>query len=91
MVPCSRPHRRHCSPDHAQLVSDYRDARCAWEEAFEAGTSSTYRRGIIRDARRASRRGGRNEVVDFVEGVPPVTFREWLVAQAGRNRDPEGE
>jgi hypothetical protein len=88
---CSPAHRVHCSPAHEALVAEYRDARQWWEDAFEAGTNETYRPGIIGEQRLASRRGGRNEVVDFVEASPPVTFRAWLEGNAGRNRDPLAE
>lgn len=80
MIPCSSAHRKGCNPWHARLVGEYRDARDAWEQAFEVGTASTYRLGIIGEARRATRRGGRNEVVDFVDSSPPVVFRDWLIA-----------
>lgn len=88
---CSPRHRLHCSPAHETLVAEYRDGRQAWEDAFEAGTNETYRPGVIAEQRRASRRGGRNEVVDFVEGSPPLTFRAWLEGSAGANRDPSAE
>lgn len=88
MIPCSRAHGKWCSPAHVALVGEYRDARFAWEDRFEAGTGTTYRAGIIAEQRHASRRGGRNEVVDFVDTDPPVTFRDWLVGSAGRNACP---
>lgn len=88
---CSAAHRKWCSADHEALVAEYRDARFAWEDLFEASTGETYRPGIIAEQREASRRGGRNEVTDFVESTPPITFRAWLEGNAGRNRDPWGE
>lgn len=70
---------------HRQLVESYRDGRRAWEDEFEDTTGTTYRPGIIEEQRRAERRGGRNEVGDFIEAHPPPTFRDWLEANAGRS------
>lgn len=60
------------------LLQEYRDARHAWEQLFEAETQRTYVPGIIERELRKSRRGGRNEVSDFVEQHPPPMLRYWL-------------
>lgn len=85
-MPCP-PRMRGCRQDclHRRLVEDYRDARQAWEDQLEDATGHTYVPGLVTQQRRAARRGGRNEVDDFVEAVPPVTFRDALVdARKGR-------
>lgn len=61
----------------------HRDARDAWEAAFEAATSMTYERGLISRERRRERRGGRREVTDFIEDHPPPVFRQVLTDGAG--------
>lgn len=73
---------------HRESVENYRAGRAAWEEAFEEATGSSYRPGIIAERQRAERRGGRNEVGDFVESTPPPTFRAWLEGRAGHNQEP---
>lgn len=75
--------------DMAQLIGAYRDARDAWELRFETECNQTYRRGIIQRELRKARRGGRNEVYDFVEKDPPPLFRDWLTEWAESQREPE--
>jgi hypothetical protein len=71
---CSPRHRLHCSPGHARLVGDYRDARDA------------------RDMLRESGEFMQMEDDDFAAAYPPVTFKAWLIGNAGRNRLPsEGD
>lgn len=73
--------RRHRWREH--VVQTYRDARDAWEAAFEAATHQTYRLGLISVERRRERRGGRREVTDFIESSPPPMLRDFLVGMAG--------
>lgn len=65
----------------------YHPARHTWESRFEAETNQTYRYGVIAVERRRERRGGRREITDFVAAHPPPTFKQFLVALAGTNRE----
>ena len=65
------------------VMAAYSPAREAWEQQFEAATHTTYSAGCINDARRETRRGGRNEVTDFVTEHPPPTLKAFLVEYAG--------
>ena len=77
---CSPRHRRHCSPDHLWLVQAYRDQRDARDALRESGT--------VVDA---SMSHGANaaayqlEDADFDQAYPRVTFKDWLIGNAGRN------
>lgn len=73
---------------HRASVEDYRAGRAAWEEGFETATGQSYRPDIIAEQQRAERRGGRNEVADYVESSPPPTFRAWLEGHRNRNQEP---
>lgn len=80
---CSARHRRWCSPAHEALVTEYQDARRAWEDARDSG----------REAHQAA--GAAHSLVamhqleddEYRELYPPPTFRAWLIGQ--RARDPE--
>ena len=61
-----------------ELLAEYRAARDQWEIEFDLTTGYTYRPGIIAEARAKSRRGGRNEVMDYVDEHPPPVLAEWL-------------
>lgn len=65
------------------IMSAYSPAREQWEIDFDSGANATYRPGIIADAQRKTRRGGRNEVTDFVAANPPPTLKDYLLANAG--------
>lgn len=82
---CSPRHRRWCSHDHAQLVSEYRDARDA-RDALRESTDDAG--GTV--AGTAGSTAGYAQLSDdeFAELVPPILFRDWLVHHAGRNRQP---
>jgi hypothetical protein len=64
---CSPRHRVHCSPAHAALVGEYRDARDARDMLRETGEYMQM------------------EDDDFDAAVPRVTFKAWLIGNAGRN------
>lgn len=65
------------------VMAAYSPAREAWEQAFEEATHQSYRPGIIAESRRETRRGGRNEVMDFVTEHPPPTLKAFLTEYAG--------
>lgn len=65
------------------IMEMYSPAREQWEVAFDLGANATYRPGIIAEAQRKTRRGGRNEVTDFVADNPPPTLKAYLLANAG--------
>jgi hypothetical protein len=60
------------------LFAEYRAARDQWVTMFDLTTGRTYYPGIIAEARMKSRRGGRNEVCDYVDEHPPPVLGEWL-------------
>lgn len=64
-------------------MSIYSPAREQWEIDFDLHANATYRPGIIERERRKTRRGGRNEVTDFVAAHPPPTLKAFLLAYAG--------
>lgn len=72
----------------SELVNAYRDARDRWEVRFDVEVGVSYRPGIIREYERKSRRGGRNEVTDWVAENPPPVFRDWLVEWHASRREP---
>jgi hypothetical protein len=70
-----------------ELLAEYRAARDQWEIEFDLKTGRTYRPGIIAEARAKSRRGGRNEVTDYVDEYPPPVLSEWLEEWHGARRE----
>lgn len=66
-------------------MSIYSPARDQWEVQFDLQANCTYHPGIIEREARKTRRGGRNEVTDFVSRNPPPTLRDYLEANAGMN------
>jgi hypothetical protein len=70
-----------------ELLAEYRAARDQWRIRFDLTTGYTYRPGIIAEARAKSRRGGRNEVTDYVNEHPPPVLGEWLRAWHGARRE----
>ena len=70
-----------------ELLAEYRAARDQWEIEFDLKTGYTYRPGIIAEARAKSRRGGRNEVTDYVDEYPPPVLSEWLEEWHGARRE----
>jgi hypothetical protein len=81
---CSPRHRGRCSADHLWLVESYRDARDAREALRESGSSVGAAHSYGSDVA-----AYQLEPDDFAAAYPPVTFRDWLVGNAGRNRHPE--
>jgi hypothetical protein len=79
-MPCAKG-MRGCRPDclHRRLVRDYQDARDARERLRESATPApTTVPGTS---------GGRSsmaqlEPADFARYVPPVLFKDWLIAHA---------
>jgi hypothetical protein len=69
------------------LLEEYRAARDQWEINFDLTTGYTYRPGIIAEARAKSRRGGRNEVCDYVDEHPPPVLSEWLQSWHAARRE----
>lgn len=69
------------------LLAEYRAARDQWEINFDLTTGYTYRPGIIAEARAKSRRGGRNEVCDYVDEHPPPVLAEWLESWHAARRE----
>lgn len=63
---------------HEELLNEYRAAREMWEIHFDLTCSKTYYPGIIEEHRQKARRGGRNEVCDYVDEHPPPVLAEWL-------------
>lgn len=61
-----------------ELLAEYRAARDQWEIEFDLKTGHTYRPGVIEHWRRKAKRGGRNEVMDYVDEYPPPVLAEWL-------------
>ena len=61
-----------------ELFAEYRAARDQWVTMFDLTTGHTYRPGVIEQWRRKSKRGGRNEVMDYVDEHPPPVLAEWL-------------
>lgn len=61
-----------------ELLAEYRAARDQWEINFDLTTGYTYRPGVIEHWRRKAKRGGRNEVCDYVDEHPPPVLSEWL-------------
>jgi hypothetical protein len=70
-----------------ELLAEYRAARDQWEIEFDLKTGHTYRPGVIEHWRRQSRRGGRNEVTDYVDEHPPPVLGEWLREWHGARRE----
>lgn len=70
-------------------MTAYSPARITWENEFEAACNMTYAPGIISRAQRRERRGGRNEVMDFVRDNPPPTLKEFLIELAGMYDTPD--
>lgn len=66
---CGPRHARHCSPAHADLVANYRDARDAVDALRESGT--VVGAGVA---------CYQLEPADFRETVQSVTFKQWLIA-----------
>lgn len=64
-------------------MDSYGPARDRWEVQMDLEASTTYRPGIIAREKRKARRGGRNEVTDFIAAHPPPTLKEFLLAHAG--------
>lgn len=73
----------------ADLLEEYRCAREQWEINFDLKANQTYYPGIIEVERRKSRRGGRNEVCDYVDEFPPPLFGEWLSEWHAARREPD--
>lgn len=69
---CGPRHVKHCNPWHAQLVTEYRDARDAVEALRESGQLVTA--GGTAVAMYQLERG------DFDQLHPVPTFKEWLQA-----------
>lgn len=82
---CSPRHRSHCSADHLQLVEGYRDARDARDALRESGAAVV----PAAHAFGAAVAPHQLEDSDFDAAFPPVTFKDWLLGHAGRNRQPE--
>lgn len=66
-------------------MDQYNPVRERWEVQFDLEANCTYYPGIIEKARRRARRGGTNEVTDFVSRNPPPTLRQFLEEFAGMN------
>lgn len=60
------------------LFAEYRACREQWVIMFDLETGQSYYPGIIAEWRQKSRRGGRNEVCDYVDEHPPPVLSEWL-------------
>lgn len=73
----------------AQMHEEYVYAREKWERDFETATNKTYRPGIIARERAKTKRGGRNEVCDFVDEHPPPMWRYWLQEWHAARREHE--
>lgn len=83
---CSPAHRRWCSADHAQLVGDYRDQRDARDALRESAETVPAAFAFGGDVAYYQL-----EDDDFNAAVPVVTFKDWLIYRAGRNRNPDNE
>lgn len=70
-----------------ELLAEYRAARDQWVINFDLETGRTYYPGIIDDERRKARRGGRNEVTDYVDEFPPPMFKDWLAEWHAARRE----
>lgn len=70
-----------------ELLAEYRAARDQWEIEFDLQTGHTYRPGVIEQWRRKAKRGGRNEVCDYVDENPPPVLAEWLEEWHGARRE----
>lgn len=64
-------------------MEQYHAARTDWLVRFDLEANTTYYPGVIEVERRKTRRGGRNEVTDFVAAHPPPTLKQFLLAHAG--------
>lgn len=80
-TPCSRSHRS-CSPAHAALVGEYRDARDA-RNAIR-GSDAPVPAAFAHGARVTFMQ---LEDDDFDRAYPPVTFKDWLVGHVSRQRE----
>lgn len=69
---CGPRHVKHCSPAHARLVSEYRDARDAVEALRESGQLVT--------AGGTAVAWYQLERADQDQLLQPVTFKAWLQA-----------
>ncbi len=76
-LPCSPRHRRHCSPAHQRLVSDYRDARDAVLALRESDTLAPAAYGFG-----ASVSFMQLEAEDKRAAAPLPTFKQWLIDHA---------
>lgn len=82
---CSRAHGKFCSPAHARLVGEYRDARDARDALRESGILAPAEFGFG-----AMVAYYQLEDDDFARACPPVLFREWLVENSKALADPWG-
>lgn len=70
-----------------QLLDAYRCAREQWVIEFDLQCSMSYTPALLRRELRKARRGGRNEVYDYVESNPPPLFRDWLAEWYAEQRE----
>lgn len=73
------------------VTTAYREAREHWEIKFDLEANRTYRPGVIETEQRKTRRGGRNEVSDFVAENPPPVLRDFMVGLSSGRMRPGGE
>lgn len=65
------------------IMSQYHPARENWEVQFDLQANETYYPGVIAKRLRDTRRGGVNEVTDFVSANPPPTLQQYLLEYRG--------
>lgn len=76
---CSPRHRKWCSPHHATLVLEYRDARDAREALRESDTPVPT---TVPGAAGAGVAYYQLEAADFDRYAPKVLFKQWLIDHA---------